>query len=329
MSCKKEYCDFFTTLADKQVVSEEKIKALLQSKASMRIAQLDWQKQNDTEGDKLQNCNMSCVSECFEKFDNHPALQILYDCVTPNCNCPKEVGVQNYDIFFLQSEGGEVPEQPPAPEEKKSGEHESNNHKVEHHHEHHYAEATFKVDFSILDDTCCLSFEWEIKTGKDDKTQGKQLYDECDLECQSDCFDMNGKIPFPIVQWCVEERCKCGGDDKVPDLYCDKGCKEQCDTDEGAHGAAHTLNCHAECGCDTTETDAMTLYTIEVHNAQRESMIEFMFGVLAMVVVAYIIKLAVDKSDNEKVETKSRKTVVHFSKEFEEDNGCDYQILTT
>ena len=28
-NCKKDYCDFFTTLADKQIVNEDKIKALL------------------------------------------------------------------------------------------------------------------------------------------------------------------------------------------------------------------------------------------------------------------------------------------------------------
>ena len=46
---------------------------------------------------------MTCVSECFEKFESHPALQVLYDCVNPNCSCPNNVTPQNYDVFFLQS----------------------------------------------------------------------------------------------------------------------------------------------------------------------------------------------------------------------------------
>jgi len=153
---------------------------------------------------------------------------------------------------------------------------------------------------------------------------------------------MNGKVPFPLVQWCVETRCKCQ-QDSIPNLYCDKGCQEKCLADENAHGSAHAIKCVADCGCDLNQNITTTLFALDLNEAPKNTTwTQIAGGAIVLCLVLYIVVQLASKGRERRdskiaaqrrqaAEERPKRSVLHFVKEFEEDgnDGCHYEKLSS
>jgi len=80
--------------------------------------------------------------------------------------------------------------------------------------------------------------------------EGYNVLTDCQLDCHQDCLALRGKVPFAVLQECVELKCQCVHD--VP-FARPAGCSEQCSLDclDPQRALGDVFQCVQSCGCSS------------------------------------------------------------------------------